>query len=81
MEKKIDGVTYTVAQIMMDKMLPILPKLNSDDQDRQSEAQWDMVMASVSVNGAPVEASAMPVAHFMELSPLVLEVNGFAKKG
>lgn len=70
---EVDGVSYTVREIKVGEMMPILPRLNSDDDALQAQAQKDMVAACVSPLN---DIDELPFSTYMALTNVVLEVNG-----
>jgi len=73
---KIGKDVYTIQEIIMKHMLPILPGLA--EEATQAKAQLDIMKHSVILNGEPLGERVLDLGlkTYMKLMPLVLEVNG-----
>ena len=76
MNLSIDGVEFSIRKIRVGEMLPLLPRLATD----QANVQRDMVAMCVMVNGSPIGeklVNEMDWDVYTELSQAVLKQNGF----
>jgi len=73
---KIGKDVYTIKEIVMKDMLPILPRLA--EPETQAAAQLEIMKHSVILNGELLGDMVleMGLKTYMKIMPLVLEVNG-----
>ena len=75
MNKKIDGVNYSIRKIKVGEMLPLLPRFEKETL----EVQREMVSICVSVNGEIIGdgVDELDWQAYSVLSQAVLIANGF----
>lgn len=75
----INGEEYEVREITVGKMLPILPRMNNEEE--QQEAQLDLMRDCVYVNGKPVgdAVTELGISTYLKLAEVVMEVNGLSE--
>lgn len=71
---KVGDATFTVTEIKMADMLPIMPRLTTDPE----AAQLDMMRACVMIDGKPIgdDVLQLGVKSYMKLTKAVMDVNG-----
>ena len=76
-EVKIGDEKYTVKEISMGDMLPIMPRLQGSAEEQQN-AQFDMMKKCIFLDNKAVGDALMQlgVRAYMQLTHAVLEVNG-----
>ena len=71
---RLGETNFTVTEIKMADMLPIMPRLTTDPE----AAQLDMMKACVMVDGKPIgdDVLQLGVKSYMKLTKAVMDVNG-----
>jgi len=74
----VSGDTFTVRELTIGQMLPILPRLTGDDV---YSAQLDLLKLSVARDGALLgdAVADLPVSCLMPLITKTLELNGMSE--
>lgn len=74
----VDGDEFTIREISIGEMMPIMSRLGGDDSE---QAQLDMMKLCVIVNGQPIgdAISELGIRTYLELMSDVLEVNGMTE--
>ena len=76
---EIDGDKFEINELSVSKMLPILPKLQNDDESLN--AQMDIMRLSVRINDQPVGEGVddIGLSTYMRLVDEVVNINGLGK--
>jgi hypothetical protein len=75
---KIDEEVYTVWELSIGAVLPILPLLNSEDTTEQATAQLEMMKLCIHRKGKPMgeEIEDVGLKTYLALATDVMEING-----
>jgi len=74
---KIKDDEFTVNEITMKDMMPIMPRLTGSPEEQQT-AQVDMMNLSITLEGEPVDVLQLGVRAYIKLSRAVMAVNGLS---
>lgn len=76
---EVNDTTYTVRELTIGQMLPLMGRMQGEDAEDQQKAQLDMVSACVhTADGAPLGEAVinLGLSTYMMLTKAVLKING-----
>lgn len=77
-EVDLDGDVFVVAEIAVGQMMPLMSKLNSEDEVEAQEAQLDMMRVCILVDGEPIgdRLDELGISAYLKLAEDVMAING-----
>jgi hypothetical protein len=79
-EVSVNGEKFTVQEITIGEILPIMPRLQGDEAQ---QAQLEMMQLTIFRNGAVMgeSVSGLGLSTYLTLAEEVMKVNGLDKEG